>query len=180
MNHSRLALFLGILLSTAACGDDTGGVGGAGGSGSGGGSTTSATSSTGTGGAASLCDAVAPSPNTITETQMTAAYPTPAGGTITDGVYYLSRFEIYPDGTAGGNTRANRIDILGNELRSTNVTDGAAPVVLGAAFVANGSELSLSVSCPSTQSATVPFTATATELWIFDPSEPNIQVYTKQ
>src|SRR5690606_25739442 len=122
---------LGLVLAVVGCGDDTGGAGG-GGTGGGG---------TGGGGDASLCDTVEPSTAVVSETQATTDLPAPAGGTIAEGSYFLSRFEIHSPATADGTTRARRIDIIGDQIRSTNVDDGGAPQVMGGTFSTAGTEI---------------------------------------
>jgi len=126
------------------------------------------------------CATLAPSPNTISETQMTTTYPTPMGGSIVDGTYYLSRFEIYPNASADSNTRANRLEIRGGILTSVNRSNNGAAEIKGGTVLASGTTLSVTITCPTAAVAAVMYTAAAGELWLFDPSEPNVQVYSRQ
>lgn len=52
--------------------------------------------------------------------------------------------------------------------------------ILGTTWVVDGTDLVLSVACPQALELRVPFAATDTELWLFDPDEPNVKVYVKQ
>lgn len=47
-------------------------------------------------------------------------------------------------------------------------------------YTVAGAELQLAVTCPAAAEVAIPFTAAGGELWIFDPSEPNVQIYTLQ
>ncbi len=126
------------------------------------------------------CPSLAASPNMISETQMGSSYPTPAGGAIQDGTYYLSRFEVYAPATADEHVRNNRIDLKGGRMVVQTQNDSGAPTIMGGTATPNGTNLDVEIDCPSSSSASIPFTASGTELWIFDPSEPNVQVYTRQ
>ncbi len=122
----------------------------------------------------------APSPNVISETQKTGIIDEPAGGTIADGLYYLSEFNIYPSGVADEHVRARLLLIEGNQVTFVNVDDGGEAMVGAGTYTASSTELQFDVTCPATDSVTVQYTATSTELWLFDLSEPNVQIYTRQ
>lgn len=130
------------------------------------------------------CDpATGTSAAVVSETQVVAAYPTPAGGPLVDGVYDLQRFEVYAPAEADGNQRANRIVIAGDVFTSVNVDvdDGGSVTVSGGTWASASAELALDVTCPAAGgAASVPYTVSLDELWIFDPSEPNVQVYVRQ
>jgi len=126
------------------------------------------------------CAALAPSPNTIGETQMTTAYPTPAGGTVVDGTYYLSRFEIYPNATADANTRTNRLELRNGVITSVNRSNPDANEIRSGSSVAKRPLLSFHYHYLPAGTIAIPYTATATEVWLFDTTEPNVQIYAKQ
>jgi hypothetical protein len=126
------------------------------------------------------CPSLDASPNVVSETQMTASYPTPAGGAVRDGTYYLSRFEVYSPAVADSHSRSNRLDIRGGRIVVQTQSDSGAAEIKGGSATASGTSLKLVLDCPSSVTATIPFTASETELWFFDPAEPNIQVYARQ
>jgi hypothetical protein len=119
-------------------------------------------------------------PTTVSETQVNSAYPTPAGGAIVDGTWDLVRFEVYAPGSADGNVRNERLIVSNGALTSISSDNGGPDEIIGALLTPNGAMLDLDVVCPIATAAQVPYTATPTELWLFDPSEPNLKVYQKQ
>ncbi len=127
-----------------------------------------------------LCAPQDPSSTTVEETQLDTTYPTAAGGTIADGTYDLARFEVYMPARADQHVRARRFVIAGDTIVSINVDDGVEQPIMGGTWTSSGTDLAIAITCPTAASVTLPYTATGTELWIFDPSEPNVQVYTRQ
>src|SRR5690606_34793114 len=107
-------------------------------------------------------------------------YPTPAGGTIADGTYDLVRFEVYSPATADDHVRARRMVVSGDTIVSIMADDGGEAEIIGGTFTTSGTDLQISLECPAEAAVTLPYTATATELWLFDEDEPNVQVYEKQ
>lgn len=202
----RAGLGLCLLASAAAlsaCGDDEADASGTGGSSATGGANASGGSSstggdgsgtggeglggagtggvTATGGASGACESSVQSPNDIPETQGTGTYPAPAGGTIADGTYYLTSFEVYAPGTADSHVRARAIVIEGSQLTTINVDDNAPAVISQGVVNTAGTNLDVTFSCPNAgANVQIGYTATATELWIHDTDEPNVQKYTKQ
>ncbi len=125
------------------------------------------------------CEPGSQSPTTVSETQRSGTYPTPAGGTPTDGVYDLARFEVYSPATADGHVRARRMVVSGDTVSIVQVDDGAAPEQIGGTFTVSGTNLVVTLACPQVTEVSVPFSATSDEIWLFDPSEPNLQVYVR-
>jgi hypothetical protein len=127
-----------------------------------------------------LCAPQDPSTNTVSETQVNTAYPSAAGGTIADGTYDLVRFEVYAPATADDHVRARRFVISGDTIVSIEVDDGVADPIQGGTFTTSGTNISFAISCPQEGAVTLPYTVSGDELWLFDPSEPNVQVYALQ
>lgn len=122
----------------------------------------------------------APSPNVIAETQLATTYPTPMGGTIANGLYYLSEMNIYSPATADENTRARAFLIEDGALIHVKVDNGGPQAVLAGTFTVSGTSLTIEQHCPGVGAGAVSYTATANELWLFDEDEPSIQIYTLQ
>lgn len=127
-----------------------------------------------------LCEAIDPSTTAVTESQGAGDYPSPTGGAIADGTYDLVAFEIYAPASPDGNVRARRLVVDGDTIVMINVDNGVADAIRGGTFSTSGAELSVSFSCPESFAHTLGYTATATELWLFDDSEPNVQKYQLQ
>jgi len=127
-----------------------------------------------------LCAAQANSGAVILESQLDTSYPTPAGGTLVDGAWDLVRFEVYSPATADDHTRAERLIISGDTLISIRSDNQDPDQIIGSTFVVNGTNLDFTVICPSSGSISVPFTATDTELWLFDPQQSDVKIYAKQ
>jgi hypothetical protein len=127
-----------------------------------------------------LCAPQPASTQVISETQMDVAYPTAVGGTVVDGTYDLVRFEVYPSATADAHTRARRLIFAGDTAVFIQVDDGTPEPILGATFATTGAEITFTVTCPSETAMTLPYSVVGEEFWLFDPSEPNIQVYNRQ
>jgi hypothetical protein len=126
-----------------------------------------------------LCAPREGSTTSVPETQRTDTYPTPAGGTPLDGTWDLATFEVYAPATADENVRQDRIVIEGNTIVNIRSESGTTALI-GATWVVDGTDLVMSVECPEATEIRVPFTATETELRLFDPSEPNLKVYVRQ
>lgn len=124
-----------------------------------------------------LCAAEAGSSTVVPETQRNDTYPAPAGGTVVDGTYDLTRFEVFAPATADDNTRVSRLIVDGDTLKMIDTDDGK---ILGGTFVVSGETLQISVTCPEVSTIPMPFTAAGDELWLHDVTEPNLQVYVKQ
>jgi hypothetical protein len=121
-----------------------------------------------------------PSPNTISETQRDSEYPEPQGGPLIDGLYYLSNFDVYSPAVADEHTRARALEVVDGRVASLNVDDGSSLQVSAGTIVANGTEIDFSIDCPEAAQVTIPYTQTPDQIWLFDPTEPNVQVYTRQ
>ncbi len=121
-----------------------------------------------------------PNMNAVDETQKNETYPTPMGGTIQDGVYFLTSFNVYSPAQADDHSRAWLIEIAGNKIATVNVSDNDPRRLPAGTFTTSGSTLTLQLTCPGAMSKSLPYTATANEIRLFDTDEPNMQVYTKQ
>jgi hypothetical protein len=171
-------LGLAAVLLAAACTSSSGtSATGNGGSGGGGG---------GTGGGSACPNApalTAPSPacNTVTNgataipfTTGTGTPPTPAGGTVVDGVYYATQASGYNGATPAG--RKLTIVILGGgtqmlwagQVLDATGTTSALTFTANATASASGTQIAMSTTCMSTTMSPLPaaldYTATANQL----------------
>lgn len=127
-----------------------------------------------------LCAPLESSTTPVEETQVNDAYPTPEGGTIRDGVYDLVQFDIYSPASADDNVRQRRFVVMGDTIVSISSDPGSSEEILGGTFVTEGTDLKFAIACPQSGDFVMPYTATDDELWLFDPSEPNLQIYAKR
>jgi hypothetical protein len=140
---------------------------------------------TGTAGAAgtAACTTIGHTGPNAPEVAGVGTFPTPAGGTITDGTYDLKEFRIYPPGSVDAYIRHETLKFAGNKVESAGVSssDNKEKTASGTFTTAN-STITFMITCPGTTSLPIPYTATATELWLFDTSPGNMEVhvYTKR
>jgi hypothetical protein len=92
----------------------------------------------------------------------------------------MAEFRVYSPGTADANTREERLIVDNGTIVSIRSNNDGPAEIIGSTFTVNGTNLDFTVECPSSTSVQIPFTATDTELWLFDPSEPNLKVYVLQ
>jgi hypothetical protein len=134
-------------------------------------------------GSSTNCNSLVDDGPTVTATEVAAAVPTPTGGTIANGTYALTALTAYtgvggPTGnlaltasevqTISGTTMQQEGTINGKESRYTTMIS------------TSGTTISTSDTCPSPSMATHGYTATATELRIYDAMSGFVleQVYT--
>lgn len=171
-----------LALGLVACGGGgTGGAGGATGSGgatSAGGTTTSA----GGGGAGSACNTVAITAPLITDANGAGTKPTPAGGTIADGTYQVTAHTYYAPGSAKRTTYEVMLVVAGSTAQIAQIRDGGAEERFSLTVSTTGTTFSGISSCPVVGTAIDfnAYTATATELLLFNPSNGSVVTFTKQ
>lgn len=159
---------------TSATGGAAGAGGGTGGTSSGG---TGGTGSGGTGGTAACNTLVNDGPD-VPESAETGTPPTMTGGTIADGTYVLSARKDW-QGSCNCNTR-QKLSISGTTLQVVTKTDAAPEQRLTTTIATSGNKLSLTVTCPAAQNLSLEYTATATQLQVFDPNDQSLQIFTKK
>lgn len=114
------------------------------------------------------CGTVANVGTPVPETAGVGAYPTPAGGSLADGTYVLTKFEIYPPGSIDAYKRKQTLVVAGGKIDFVSQTDADPEVRFGGDVTVTGTKLVLAVKCPATTSLEKPFSATATEIKIWD------------
>lgn len=111
------------------------------------------------------------------------AMPAAAGGTIVDGTYHLTGWEIYPPGSVDAYLRKQTWVIANGTLRSVSQNDSDPERRNGGTFTTSGTTMTLNVSCPQTGTISTEYTATPTSISFLqmDAVDGNeIHIYTKE
>lgn len=118
----------------------------------------------------------------VPETAGTGTMGTGAGGTIVDGTYNLTTWSIYPPGSVDPYMRKQTIKITGTAIEFLSVRDNEAEQRASGTLTVSGNDIVILFTCPSTQGASAKYTATATELRMYEISSGTneIHVFTKQ
>lgn len=104
--------------------------------------------------------------------------PAPQGGSIFDGTYYLTQFEIYPPGSVDPYKRRHALKFENGKVESVTSRDGSPEQRNSGTFTTSGTNLVMTIDCPGSGTVTKGYTATATEFRMFEADE--IHVYVKQ
>jgi len=121
-----------------------------------------------------------PAPSSpVTETQMTTEYPEATGGTIVDGTYELTRFEIYPPDSSDDSVRARLLQFDKGTIASV-MKDGNSTTVIGGTYTTSGNTITVQVTCPQKTQFTLKYSVSGDEFWFQPPDENNVQVYVRQ
>ena len=131
----------------------------------------------GTGGS-SACNTLVNDGADIVEEAATGTPPAMTGGTISDGTYVLTARKDW-QGSCNCTSR-QKLAISGGTVQIVARTDKAADQHMTATAAVAGNQLTLSGTCPVAQSLKQTYTATATQLSLFDASDQSLKVYTKQ
>lgn len=117
------------------------------------------------------CNAVVNGASVIGETAGVGTRPTPLGGTIADGTYFLTKHEVFPPGNPGATTRKRTIVFTGNTFETHEDDPGRQDSQGTGTYTTSGSMITFTVDCFGGASVlatnTVPYTATATTFATF-------------
>jgi hypothetical protein len=127
-------------------------------------------------GGGAACGTVADTATPVPETQRTGSTPAPMGGTVADGTYHLTAWNVYPPATTDSDMHSTTLRIAGGTFEV--VVDGSARQS-GTVSTA-GVVLTFTPSCPSSSPANKPYSATATSLSLITVAENRVEVLTKQ
>lgn len=116
----------------------------------------------------------------IPETAGSGTFPTPAGGTILDGTYYLTKHEVYPPGAPDANMRKRTWVFSSGTFQAVNDDIGKPATKLSGTMAVSGTKVTLTVTCPMSVVATINFTATATTFTEHASSGEDLFIFTKQ
>jgi len=96
------------------------------------------------------------------------SYPAAQGGTIADGTYVLTQFEIYPPGSVDAYKRTQTIVLSGNKMEAVTKRDNEPEERSSGTWTAAGTELTISVTCPQSATVKLGYSASSTELKFFE------------
>jgi hypothetical protein len=133
------------------------------------------------GDAGGTCGTVANSGTAVSETVGGGTKPTPAGGALYDGTFVLTKHDVFPPSSPDAHVRKRTWRFSGSSFEYVEEDDTDPVQRISGTVSANGTMLSLSSDCPTTNSASVPDTLTATEFIMFDrQNQDDVFTYTKQ
>ena len=157
----------------------------------GGAGTTGASGTTGSGGVGGCAsNTLMPTAPAVPENRVAQAFTTnaAAGGTIVEGTYWLTSLSLYtgPAGATGptGTTSSETLRFLPENKVETVVQSAGSTTQMRLTFstAVSGSSLSLTGTCPVGASLETSYTATATTVTLWVPSNgttpPEVRVYT--
>ena len=98
------------------------------------------------------------------------------GGTLTDGTYHLTAWNLYPPATADSDMHSATLRIASGMFEV--VVDGSSRQ--SGTVSAAGAVLTFTASCPQASPASKPYSATATTLSLITVAENRVEVLTKQ
>ena len=122
------------------------------------------------------CGTVPNGATPVSETQRTGPMPAPMGGTLADGTYHLTAWNVYSPATADADLHSATLRIASGVFEV--VVDGTARQS-GSVSTA-GVILTLVPSCPTATPIMKPFSANATTLSLSTVSENRVEAFTRQ
>ncbi|MBI3200357.1 MAG: hypothetical protein HYZ29_02370, partial [Myxococcales bacterium] len=168
--------------SAGSGGSSTGGTGGSSTGGTGGSSTggTGGSSTGGSGGTggSSACNTLVNDGGDIPEVAQTGTPPTMTGGSIADGTWVLTGRKDW-QGSCNCTSR-QKLTVAAGAMQLVRRTDSKPDQHMSATATLAGNKLTLAVSCPATVKQDLTYTATATELQVYDASDHSLNIYTKK
>lgn len=143
--------------------------------------TTGAAGTTGGGGIAA-CNSIGHTGPEAPEVAGVGTFPTPAGGTIVEGTYDLKEFQIFPPGSVDAYKRQETWKLAAGKIEVDSKSYDGKVTIASGTYATAGAVLTIAATCPGVMSIPLPYTATATSLWIFDnsPGNAEVHVYTKR
>lgn len=127
-------------------------------------------------GGGAACGTVADTASPVPETQRTGSPPAPMGGTLTDGTYHLTAWNVYPPATADSEMHSTTLRI---SLGTFEVVVDGSTRESGSVSTA-GVVVTFTPSCPTASPASKPYSATATTLSLITVAENRVEALTKQ
>jgi hypothetical protein len=133
--------------------------------------------------ASTVCNTLTDDGPTITLMAIIGQAPTPAGGTVVDGTYVLAATTLYTAATTmiPPTTSSAVIQIAGSTMQQVGQINGQEKRYTST-FTVTGTSVATTDTCPAPSMGSHQYTATATELRIYDanPIGTLEQKYTKR
>lgn len=138
---------------------------------------------------AGACNTVPNAAAPVDETEVASAQPAPAGGTLEDGTYHLTSYEIHTgaSGAAGptGTTIKHVIVVSGagtgtvtmEVVRSKDGGMDSRGVLMGSS---SGTSFDFTIACGGSATGSLGYTVTGTGFQFLDAANTNVQTFTKQ
>ncbi|HVY40186.1 MAG TPA: hypothetical protein VHM31_19740, partial [Polyangia bacterium] len=124
--------------------------------------------SAGGAGGAAACNTLVNGAPVVNKDHDPGAPPAMTGGTIVSGTYYLTKMVQYNG--ENGDTAHRETWVLSNGALQGVALDGSR---FSGTYATSGTNLILSVTCPATQTVTMPYTATATQIVTVNQGDAN-------
>lgn len=124
----------------------------------------------GTAGAAgaSACNTLQNLGQFVPETAGVGEFPAPQGGTLIDGTYVLTKYEIYPPGSVDAYQRKSTYRFTGGAIEMVEQKDTDPEMHVTGTFEVTGAASGvLHATCPEVADRPASFTATPTEFKLF-------------
>lgn len=168
---------IGLAAAVTSCGGSgssssgTGGAGGAGGA-------------AGAAGAGGDCNSLPLLGGLVSESVVAGPMPAPAGGTVTDGTYVLTKWEVYSGTPLGQQQELTLKFAAGHAQVAIHLQMGSTGAWASTNFdySTSGTSLTANTTCPSPNSYSWEYTASATQFLQFavDPEYSAVYTFTKQ
>lgn len=128
-----------------------------------------------------VCTTLANVGSPVGETAGGDTKPTPMGGTIADGVYVLTKHEVYSPSSPDSNTRRHIWRFSGGAVEAVTEHVSRPEVRAAGTFTTQDNELRITVACPQASATVLPYTATPDTIIMFDQNDQSdVFTYTKQ
>jgi hypothetical protein len=125
------------------------------------------------------CSTLAPPATGVSEQKQSGSAPAPAGGTVVDGTYVLTKVDIY-SASINPAVRKARIRYTGNKYEQVVVRPESEPYSVSGTFTVSGTTFSYTEGCPAYGGSpmTYEYTATPTEFKLHTTT--SVATYTKE
>ena len=106
----------------------------------------------------------------------------PGGGTVADGTYHLTKFQIFSPGTVDPYVRRHTLRVTGTRVEVVTQKDGGPEERMTATMTTSGTNVTFAIDCPEAAEQSFGYTASETQFIhvIEGPGIKEVHTYTKQ